>query len=75
MNLNADVTYAVTHTTMFVVGLGQFGPTLVVGSGNAVVRVNKMTLHDNVLEVELGSSHKVAVPLANITHMKLGSVS
>lgn len=66
-----EVIYAGLHGgPLFVPGSGQFGPTLVIGSGSTISRITRMVLNDNTLAVDIGSV-KILVPLANITHMRL----
>lgn len=65
-----EVSYAATHAPIFIPGLGQFGPTLVSGSGSTVSRIGKMFLNENTLLVMI-DKHEILIPLMNITHMKM----
>lgn len=65
-----EVTYACLHAPIFLPGLGQFGATLVVGSGSTVSRITKMYLNEYTLTVMIGTNH-VEIPLMNVTHMKM----
>lgn len=66
-----DVTYAALQGgPIFIPGVGQYGPTLVVGSGSTVSRITKMTLGETTLTVDIDKV-RVLIPLTNVTHMRV----
>jgi hypothetical protein len=66
-----EVSYAVTHAAIFLPGLGQFGPTLIAGSGSTVSRIGKMYLADSTFLTVIIGKDTVLIPLMNVTHIKL----
>lgn len=66
-----EVTYAALHGgPIFIPGVGQYGPTLVIGAGSTVSRVTKMYLGETTLHLEIGNV-KILIPLTNVTHMRV----
>ena len=67
---NRSVSAASVHTLIHFPTIGQLGPSLVVSAGDGPKTIQRMTISDGTLVLQM-KSIEVAIPLANVTSMLL----
>lgn len=65
------VAYAVTHTSVFIPGLGGVGPTLTAGTPGEKLKDLAMSIQGAFLVLTITGRQDVVIPMTNVSHMTL----
>lgn len=68
MESTTYISFAVLHGTLFVPGVGQFGPTLTTEAAADKAKGVKMVLEGSFLKAQIKGTD-ILIPLTNISHM------